>query len=90
MRATKIAVIGPAHAQNRIRVTIVNLILKYKPRKKTRFCEWRSEEPSARNSGRIAQNLRSDKIQGIGNKRIGSLGKIRTSNPSVNSRMLYH
>src|ERR1019366_4917439 len=33
----------------------------------------------------IAKNLRSEKMQLIGNNRIGSLGKIRTSNPSVNS-----
>jgi hypothetical protein len=53
-------------------------------------CEWSSEDPSAHDRRVFAQNLRSQKIQVIGIKRFGSLGKIRTSNPSVNSRMLYH
>jgi hypothetical protein len=49
------------------------------------FCKWLYEDPSARYRRIFAQNLCAEKIQVIENKRIGSLGKIRTSNPSVNS-----
>jgi hypothetical protein len=54
------------------------------------FCEWRSQDPSACYRSIYAQDLCREKMQLTGKNRIGSLGKIRTSNPSVNSRMLYH